>query len=545
MSTFDIKTILTKGGYVSDEVIAEAEKYIAENGGSIESYLFSRDIISSNILGQAVAEYYGLRYANIDAHPVTKELLELIPEEVARKYRFVIKNKSDKSVTLVTDSTKPEVPEEIRSSIATSRFIVEYALPESIDQALLGYRDELSGRINALLEQKKGNVSSVISDIIADALLLSVSDVHFEPRKEETLVRFRIDGVLHEVGRISNEYYETLLNRVKVLANLRIDEHGLPQDGAIRYEVDGKEADLRISIVPLMDGEKIVIRILSHYVRNLGLGDLGLSAQDQALVEKAAREPFGMIITVGPTGSGKTTTLYALVQSLNSKRINVTTIEDPVEYRIPGVNQIQVNTQTGLTFGKGLRSIVRQDPNVILVGEIRDLETAEISVNAGMTGHLVLSTFHANTATSAIPRMLNMGIESFLLGSTLKLIVAQRLVRKVCQSCRHSKEYTVSDMALSYPGIEKYFDIKKVTLYEGAGCTTCSGTGYKGRVGVYEVLPVSNNLQEAINQGATELELRKIAHKEGIRTLFENGIEKVKSGETTLAELTRVIPHVE
>jgi type II secretory ATPase GspE/PulE/Tfp pilus assembly ATPase PilB-like protein len=297
---------------------------------------------------------------------------------------------------------------------------------------------------------------------------------------------------------------------------------------------------MRVSIVPTINGEKIVIRLLSQYVSGFALDDIGLSAHDQKLINEAGKKPFGMILVTGPTGSGKSTTLYSLLKSINKPEINITTIEDPVEYRIAGVNQIQVNLQTDLTFARGLRSIVRQDPDIILVGEIRDKETAEISVNAALTGHLLLSTFHANDAASTIPRLLDMGLEPFLLASTLELIIAQRLVRKICSHCRYSETVQVSDLKnkLMYP--DKYFDKDKVSLYKGKGCPACGGTGYSGRIAIFEFIKVSAEVEDLVAKHPSATQIWEVAKQNGSRSLFEDGMDKVKNGVTTLEELKRV-----
>ena len=326
-------------------------------------------------------------------------------------------------------------------------------------------------------------------------------------------------------------------------AKLRIDEHFSPQDGAIRFQ--GKTSphpvDLRISIAPILDGEKVAIRVLSSYVRDLTLSDIGLSEELQNQILESAKKPFGMILVTGPTGSGKTTTLYSLIKTLNSKQRNITTIEDPVEYKIEGLNQMQTNLQSNLTFARGLRALARQDPDVILVGEIRDLETADIAVNAALTGHLLLSTFHANNAATSIPRFIDMGVESFLVGSTLELIISQRLVRRVCESCKCS--YTLSKTQLDKfgPEVAKYFDNKSQTLYKGKGCPACSGTGYKGRIGVFEFITISTDLQDLIAKSPSTKDVAELAKRQGFKTMFEDGIEKVKNGLTSIEELVRVV----
>jgi type II secretory ATPase GspE/PulE/Tfp pilus assembly ATPase PilB-like protein len=380
----------------------------------------------------------------------------------------------------------------------------------------------------------------LVNEIFNDAINLRASDIHFEPNEKEVIVRFRIDGMLIEAGNLPKENYENILNRIKVLSQMRIDEHYAAQDGAIRYFFDNGRVDMRVSVVPVVEGEKVVIRLLSQYVRSFSLYDLGLNSEHEKYLKTSAKKPHGMIIVTGPTGSGKTTTLYALLKFLNKPEINLTTIEDPVEYRLPGINQIQVNSNTNLTFAKGLRSIVRQDPDIILVGEIRDIETAEISVNAALTGHLLLSTFHANDAASTIPRMLDMGVEPFLLSSTLELIIGQRLVRKICENCKTSYNISKSDLKKEVPGLEKYFTKNINTLYKGKGCDVCNGTGYKGRSAIFEFLQITPELEELILKNPSSIEIKKLANKVNGATMFFDGIEKTKSGITTIDEVKRV-----
>lgn len=380
----------------------------------------------------------------------------------------------------------------------------------------------------------------MIDAILQDALTYRASDIHFEPQEKEVIVRFRVDGVLQEAGRIPREHYENILNRVKVLAHLRTDEHFSAQDGSIRYAHDDIAIDLRISIVPILDGEKIAIRLLHGYIRAFTLDNLGFSKADQVILINASQKPFGMILVTGPTGSGKTTTLYALLNILNRPGVNITTIEDPVEYKIAGANQIQVNLQTNLTFAKGLRSIVRQDPDIVLVGEIRDHETAEIAVNAALTGHLLLSTFHANDAATSIPRLLDMGVEPFLLTSTLEVVIAQRLVRKLCEKCRVEDDVAQEELVKLLPSAKKFFPDKRTTLLRSKGCAACGHTGYKGRIGIFEFIPVNEEMQNLILKNPSTQQIRDLARTQGARSLFEDGMLKVKEGITTIEEVLRV-----
>jgi len=421
----------------------------------------------------------------------------------------------------------------------------QLALLGSEPQAKQEQQKSLETRFMKILKTGEGVVPQIEQEILEDGLDFKASDIHFEPREKEVNIRFRIDGVLHEVGHISKLVYENVLNRIKVQSHLRVDEHFAAQDGAMRYlRKDGTPVDLRVSIIPINDGEKIAIRLLAEYVKDLSLADLGLSPEHQKLVVQASRKPFGMVLATGPTGSGKTTTLYALLKTFNSSEINITTIEDPVEYRIEGANQIRVNPQTNLTFAKGLRSIIRQDPDVILVGEIRDRETAEIAVNAALTGHLLFSTFHSNDAATGIPRLLDMGIEAFLLASTLEVVLAQRLARKICEKCRYPQTTNQAELAKYIPNIQHYIPNhgQEIIIYKGKGCPVCNFKGYKGRIGIFEMIHMTPELKEVILKNPSSREIWDVAATQGAKSLFVDGLSKVLAGVTSLDELFRVAP---
>src|SRR3989344_741016 len=528
-----LKELLIKESYVSTDNLKIAEKFAEKNRVAISEALLNQGLITRDLLGQALAESFKVTYTDLNSKPPTRDMVLQIPEEVAKQYHTVIAQENDKGITISTDDPAQAGLEDAIKKIAGDKKITwTFSLTEDIESLFVAYRKSLDVRFVNIIKAQKRVAPEIIDEIVEDALLYQASDIHFEPEETEVVIRFRVDGVLREVGRIGKEYYDNILNRVKVQAHLRIDEHYSIQDGAIRYAHDSKEADLRISIAPTLDGEKIVMRILAKYVRSFTMSDIGLSEANQKMLEEAARKPFGMILVTGPTGSGKTTTLYALLKMLNQPDINITSIEDPVEYKIAGVNQIQVNADTNITFSQGLRSIVRQDPNIILVGEIRDKETAEIAVNAALTGHLLLSTFHANDAPTAIPRLLNMGIEPFLMASTLEVVIAQRLVRRVCESCRYSYTITQAELQKIDSGMKKYFPKKSITLYRGKGCNACSDIGYKGRIALFEFIQVTPEMEDLILKSPSTKEIWQLAKKQKSLSLFEDGIEKVKNGET-------------
>src|SRR3989338_1050854 len=537
-----IGAILLKGDYITESDLKKADDYAAVNQVSIIDYLITEQLISFDLLGQALAEFFKVPYADLNSNiPPTEQVLK-ISEDIARKYRLVLFAEDAKSVTIASDDpTNNEISKELKKIFPKKSIKFAYSLSEDIDNIFVNYRQPLSTRFAQIVKMQTRVAPEILEEIFEDAVLYRASDIHFEPQAMEVIIRFRIDGVLQEAGRIKKGYYENILNRIKVQAHLRTDEHLAAQDGSIHFVKNERIIDFRVSIIPIIEGEKIVMRLLSEYVKAFALADFGLNALHQKLIKEASQKPFGMILVTGPTGAGKTTTLYAVLKILNHIDINITTIEDPIEYRIAGLNQIQVNLQTNLTFAKGLRSIVRQDPDVILVGEIRDNETAEIAVNAALTGHLLLSTFHANDAATAIPRLLDMGIEPFLLASTLEVVVAQRLVRKICEHCRHSVTKSAIDFAT--PQLKSalpHFEGKSITLYEGKKCEACGHTGYKGRTAIFEFIQITPEMQNLILRSPSTKEIWQLARKEGSVTLFEDGVEKVKAGVTTLEELLRV-----
>lgn len=568
----DFGNILLKQSYVSEEELKKALAESKQRGVPLKAVLIEMGILTEDLCESALAEYYKLPFMDVAASSIPAELVEMLPEEIARAFSAVVVKREKNAVTVATsDPGNPGLEDAIRTNLdrkdATEegdrktgkkrlfggraepkkqkfngKIQLMYAPHGAIDAFFVHYRKPLATRFQAIINQQRKVAPEIITEIFNDAIELRASDIHFEPQEKEVLVRFRVDGVMHEAGRIPKEYYEGVVNRIKIEANMQTDEHFAAQDGAIRYETrSGNTMDIRVSIVPIVDGEKIVLRLLSEYVRTLTLLDLGFSDEYRAILEKIAHKPFGMVLTTGPTGSGKSTTLYALMKMRNHPDVNISTIEDPVEYKIPGINHIQVNADTNLTFANGLRALVRQDPNIILVGEIRDGETASIAVNAALTGHLLFSTLHSNDAATAIPRLLDMGVEPFLLASTLEVVIAQRLVRRLCPQCRYSYSLSIGEACKLFPGAASYFGKKgPVRLYKGKGCEACSGTGFKGRVGIYELLIVTPAIEDLITRRASATDLNTLARKEGMKLLFDDGFEKVKAGMTSIEELLRV-----
>lgn len=537
-----IKDILLRENYVTQDDIKKAEEFENSKRGTVIEYLLSEDLITKDLLGQAMAETYKLSYADLNSLPPTREQVLKIPETIAKSHRIVIFREDEKEVILATDNPLRAGTffQEVKKLFGKKEVKFSFSLTEDIENVFVHYRKALETRFSEIIRSNKRVAPEIINEIFEDALLYKASDIHFEPQESEIVIRFRVDGVLQEAGRISKEHYESMLNRIKVQAHMRLDEHFAAQDGSFRYVSKGRNIDMRVSVAPTLDGEKIAIRLLSEYISGYDLSDLGLSSSDQELMAESAKRPFGMIIVTGPTGSGKTTTLYAVLKLLNRPEVNITTVEDPVEYKIPGINQIQVNPQTNLTFAKGLRSIVRQDPDIILVGEIRDEETAEIGVNAALTGHLLLTTFHANDAATSIPRLLDMNIEPFLLASTLEVIIAQRLVRKICEACRYSVSFTQEELKEKYPKVAKYFPEKTVNLYKGKGCKLCGDSGYQGRTAIFEFIQMDKELRDLILLNPSAQEVQQLSREKGFHSMFDDGLEKVKNGITTIDEVLRV-----
>jgi type IV pilus assembly protein PilB len=567
-----LKEILLKQNYVSQADIDRAEQESKERSVSLKQALIELELLTEDLYENAIAEHYGLEYFDPEKTEIAPEVVGALPEQIARTMNCVVVQRpgADKVIIATSDPSDPDLEEAVRMNLdqAEPLFLSEakegkkakgkkkgeerakyagtigwaYASQSIIERLLTHYRKPLDTRFQQIIEAQKKVAPEILQEIFNDAIQMNASDIHFEPQEEMVVVRFRVDGVLHEAGRIPKEYYEGVLNRIKIASNMHIDEHFAAQDGAIRYKApSGMKVDMRVSVIPVVDGEKAVLRLLSEYVRKLTLTSLGFSDTNRQSLEVSAQRPFGMILTVGPTGSGKSTTLYALLKLRNKPDVNISTVEDPVEYKIPGINHIQKNDETNLTFANGLRALMRQDPDIMLVGEIRDSETADISVNAALTGHLLFSTLHANTAATAVPRLLEMGVEPFLLASTLEVIIGQRLVRRVCAKCRYSYAITGEEARKLFPLAKHFFSSgEKMRLFKGKGCPSCSGTGYAGRIAIHELLTVTPEVQELIIARTTSRDIEKLARRQGMKLMFEDGLEKVRQGFTTIEELMRV-----
>ncbi len=465
---------------------------------------------------------------------------------ILRDYRLIPIEESNGLLRLmVPESYRKEDVEEIRfitgkdielvvvSEEEFARKLQEQLSAEEIQ--IEGEEEERAQGLDLLHAQDDSPAVSLVNSVLIKASTVSASDIHFEPYEDEAIVRLRMDGVLHDVLKIPLSTYQNVVSRIKVMSNLNVAERRIPQDGRIRVRIGSRDLDIRVSVVPTVFGERVVMRLLDKTGSLLTLDQLGLMPDDEEKVKRLARSPYGIVLVTGPTGAGKSTTLYAMLLYVKDPKKNIITIEDPVEYQIKGISQIQVNPKVGLTFATGLRSVLRQDPDIIMVGEIRDSETADIAVHAALTGHLVLSTLHTNDAPSAITRLSDMGIEPFLIASSLEGVIAQRLVRRICTECRVS--YTPSSEELRELGIESYDG----PFYRGEGCDRCLGTGYRGRVGIFEVLELDDELKSLVTRTQDANDIRRSAERKGFRTMLEDGIEKVKRGVTTSSELISVV----
>lgn len=539
---------------IDQDKLEQVERFSQSNNLSFEEALLEKEILHDEELGQIVADLNNWRFVNLAEETIDAKLLRIVPEEVARTQKIIAFKKDQQGVHVAMQNPNQLQILHLCAKLFQNQIVSHYATNEDLNDHFKLYKFDLEKQVNKLVREKRtehnvenveeSNVVKILNRILENAVESGVSDIHIEPYEEETVVRFRIDGVMHEILKLPLKMHEVLITRIKVMARLRTDEHQIPQDGKIQYSLEKERLDVRVSIVPTTKGENSVLRILSQSARHYNLKDLGLRNKDLTKVEKQIKKPWGMILSTGPTGSGKTTSLYTILKMLNTKEVNIATIEDPVEYNIDGISQIQVNNKTNLTFASGLKSIVRQDPDIIMVGEIRDRETAEIAVNSAMTGHLVLSTLHTNDAATTLPRLSEMGVEPFLIASTVNIIVGQRLLRKVCPKCIRSYEVTNKNLSEKIPTEiqQNLFQGKNsLRLYKGSGCSLCNNTGYLGRTGVFEILEIDEIIRKLIVANASADEIRKQAIKNGMTTMLDDSLAKVMNGETTLEEAIRVV----
>lgn len=553
LPTAKIIELVKNSGVLDAKAIEKAENFAVETRSqSLVDAFIESGVLTEDALGAIIANYYNVPYVALSKESISEDVAHIIPDKVARRQKAIAFARNDTEVKVALNDPTNKTILALVARKTGLRVTAYYALEGEIEGTIALYQKALQKTIDELLHEYveqatlyKGDlpIIKVVDELINAAYNNRASDVHIEPEEKTSLIRFRIDGVLQDVLRVPREIHDRIISRIKVLSSLRTDEHLSAQDGKMTAKLENEDLDIRVSILPVTEGEKAVLRLLSSHQREFTLSDLGMNQTDLQKVTNAFNKSYGMILSTGPTGSGKTTTIYSILRILNTREKNIMTIEDPVEYRIQGANQVQVNAKTNLTFANGLRSILRQDPNVIFVGEIRDSETAGIAVNAALTGHLVLSTLHTNDAATAIPRLTDMKVEPFLVASTVNIIVAQRLVRSICSSCKTEEKMAVGEIAKHFPPdlVQKYFGSGPETkVHRGVGCKICRQTGYVGRLGLFEVLEVSKSIRKLISEKADSDVIAQAAKAEGMKTMLEDGLEKVASGETTIEEIIRV-----
>ena len=561
--------ILVKENLITADQLKQAMAHQRQNGGRLGTALMKLGFVSDDEITEVLSRQYGVPSINLKYYEVDPAVIKLIPQDTAVRYQIVPLSRVGSTLTIaMIDPTnvfamddikfmtgfnvEPVVASETSVNEAITKFYGEVESGEELSKVMKDLGAEDGGDVELAAEEQEMDLAALekaaeeapiiklVNLVLTDAVKRGASDIHFEPYERELRVRFRVDGVLQSVMTPPLKLKDAIASRIKIMAKLDISEKRLPQDGRImikyRRENRIKELDFRVSTVPTLFGEKIVMRLLDKENLRLDMTKLGFEPESLGRFEKAILRPYGMVLVTGPTGSGKTNTLYSSVSRLNTPDTNIMTAEDPVEFQLAGINQVQMKDQIGLNFASALRAFLRQDPNIILVGEIRDFETAEIAVKAALTGHLVLSTLHTNDAPSTISRLMNMGIEPFLVATSVNLICAQRLVRRICSNCKEPLE--VPEQAMLDAGFSPE-EVKKTTVYVGKGCGTCNKNGYKGRVGLYEVMEVSDELRELILVGASALELRKKALDLGMITLRRSGLIKAAAGQTTLEEVLR------
>ncbi len=584
-----LENLLVQSGLATAEQLTALKEEAATAGQPLQDTVIKKQVTDEESLAKLFADYAHVPFIKLNPKDISQEILNKIPERIARQYNAILfKLDEDGTAHLAMDD-----PDDVQAVSFIQKEIGEnlklyLATHDNILACLQGYRGDVSQELSKVIDTQVDEpikVQQVTAEDVAEdspiaqtvnllleyAVRSSASDIHIEPREDYVQIRYRIDGVLKEVNRLPINVLNSLISRIKILSNLKIDEHRVPQDGRFKVNVTGKQYALRVSTLPITDGEKVVMRILDESNQAVTLEQLGYWGHSLEVISDAMKEPNGMILVTGPTGSGKSTSLFSVLTKLNTPDVNISTIEDPVEYKIQGVNQVQTNVKAGMTFASGLRALLRQDPNIIMVGELRDGETATLGVQAALTGHLVFSTLHTNNAATSLPRLLDMGIEPFLIASTVKAVVGQRLVRRLCPVCRESHEPTTAEIktllqmfhlkekdgfqiihALEQQAAEQDVggDTPLSTTSDGlktvwkasaeGGCDECNHTGYKGRIGIYEVLGNSPAVQKLIMAGATSQQIQDQAIKEDMLTMQSDGLIKMLRGNTSLEEVMRV-----
>lgn len=562
---------LVNKGVISHRKLCEALMEQNQNGGRIGEVLMRLNLVAEGDMTRALAEYLNIEYYDLDdMEKVDFDLARSIPESIAKRFCLLAVARDQENKVIVAmedplnvvavDTVRLKIKQSIRVVICSRvqinkaidaiyhgshieeqrlRDLVEVELEASGDENIEMVEDDetLTADISSEQAASKAPVIRFVDLLLSQAVKSRASDIHVEPQEKSMSIRMRIDGVLREMVPPSKKMQSAVLTRIKILSKMDIAERRLPQDGRFKIKAPGRDIDVRVSSLPTIYGEKIVMRILDNTAVDHNVEHLGFEESLLKEFKLVLEQPHGIVIVTGPTGSGKSTTLYSALNYLKDPTRNITTVEDPVEYRLEGINQVHVRSDIDLTFASALRSILRQDPDIVLIGEIRDKETMEIAIKASLTGHLVLSTFHTNDAPSALTRLAYMGLERYLLASSINLVIAQRLVRRICDNCREPHEY--EDVLLSRLKLTKE-DLKGVTLYKGKGCSQCSGTGYSGRTPIFEFMMMTNEIRDAVVKGTGEAELRKMNRDAGYGGLIDSGISRIKQGLTTPEEVLKV-----
>lgn len=557
--------LLLKNRLVTEEQLNDALAAQGDSGKSLGRILIESDVLTEGQLTAVLAEQIGIRYVDLNTYAIDPSATTRIDQALARRYtvvpidldggRLVVAMADPTNVFALDDlrvksgmeilpvvSTKDEITEVIKRYMHDS-----VAMGETIDEADVPLPEELVPEEEE--EEKVADLEEAAEEapivkfvylVITEAVHEGASDIHIEPGEKEVRIRYRVDGVLHETRRSPKRIHPGIVSRIKILANMNIAERRVPQDGRFHMDAGGKQVDLRVASLPTVYGEKVVLRILDRSSLLMNLTDLGMEPDPMRLFSDAFNKPYGTVIVTGPTGSGKTTTMYAAMAELNRRDVNIITVEDPVEYQMKGLNQVQVNTKVGLTFGASLRSILRSDPDIVMIGEIRDSESAKMAIESALTGHMVLCTLHTNDAPSAVTRMIEMGVEPFLIASAVDGVVSQRLARRLCVRCRHEAAYESKYLEkIGFPHTNG--EVATLSQAKKGGCPFCSGTGFRGRVGLYEVLSIDEEIEKLIVDMATAHSVGRLAREKGMKTLREDGFLKVQQGLTSIEEVLRVV----
>jgi type IV pilus assembly protein PilB len=572
-----LKDFIRDAGMVKDGDLDLALKECENQGKKLGDILVEKKLISEVQLRKLYAYILGIPFVDLAKEIVPTDILQIIPEPIAKKHKIVAFEKSGRNLKIAMLNPEDIQTIDFIKKKTGFKIITCLTSEDSIEVILKQYEKSLKAEFGDIIKRDASEVSDgeveedlekiaqglpiirIVDTLIKHAILQEASDIHIEPDEKEVRVRYRIDGILHDAMTLPKQVTQGIIARIKVLSNLKLDEHRVPQDGRFKIEKEGKKMSFRVSILPIFDGEKIVMRLLDESSKGLTMEQMGLTGESLEIMHRQIKKPNGMILVTGPTGSGKTTTLYTVMDILNTPAVNISTVEDPIEYRMPRINQTQIYPKVGLTFASGLRSLLRQDPNIIMIGEIRDNETMEMAIHAAMTGHLVLSTLHTNSAAGALPRLLDMGAEPFLVASTLNVVVAQRLVRKLCSNCRKEYKLTSADLntlndnyamddileaikksSILKDKLKEKDDWQDMKFFKKAGCEQCNNEGYHGRLGIFEVLEITEEIGKMITQKNTSEEIERQAKSKGMLTMIEDGFIKIIRGLTSIEEIMRV-----